>query len=439
MKRFKQLPLSEKIPIVLLLVIFGGIVLHAPISVGLSVLFPDFVFIIKSWKEILMLIATILLAITLRRKWGTKPLKVPRSPLFLLIVGYIDLHLLSFIIFGAGQSITSMLAGLLIDLRYIGFFVLIYIVLRMYPWLRRSSLQVGLIGALVVVIFGLLQVFVLPADFLKYIGYSTDTIVPYLTVDQNSVFIRISSTLRGPNPLGAYVGIMLTLLVAFWLKGNHAALKRPIPIVAILGIGGLTALWFSYSRTALIAAVVGIGVVLGATVARRLPKWGWVALVIVAGALIGGLAASRGTSFVSNVLLHENTTGGSAVSSNDGHVESLQDGLGRLLVQPFGAGVGSTGSASLYGSSPLIIENQYLFIAHEVGWLGLIVFVAIFVIVLKKLWQRRADWLALGVFASGIGMALIGLLLPVWVDDTVAIIWWGLAGLALARGIEVKK
>jgi hypothetical protein len=27
---------------------------------------------------------------------------------------------------------------------------------------------------------------------------------------------------------------------------------------------------------------------------------------------------------------------------------------------------------------------------------------------------------------------MIGLLLPVWADDTVAIIWWGLAGLALA-------
>ncbi|HRQ98131.1 MAG TPA: hypothetical protein PK265_02290, partial [Candidatus Saccharibacteria bacterium] len=80
---------------------------------------------------------------------------------------------------------------------------------------------------------------------------------------------------------------------------------------------------------------------------------------------------------------------------------------------------------------PLIIENQYLFIAHEVGWLGLILFVSIYVAVLMKLWDRRKNYLALGVFASGIGLALIGLLLPVWVDDTTAIIWWGLAAIAL--------
>jgi hypothetical protein len=50
-----------------------------------------------------------------------------------------------------------------------------------------------------------------------------------------------------------------------------------------------------------------------------------------------------------------------------------------------------------------------------------------------RLWQRRTDWLALGLFSSGIGLALIGLLLPVWVDDTVSIVWWGLAAVAIAK------
>jgi hypothetical protein len=36
--------------------------------------------------------------------------------------------------------------------------------------------------------------------------------------------------------------------------------------------------------------------------------------------------------------------------------------------------------------------------------------------------------------ASGIGLALIGLLLPVWVDDTVSIVWWGLAAIATGGG-----
>jgi hypothetical protein len=48
-----------------------------------------------------------------------------------------------------------------------------------------------------------------------------------------------------------------------------------------------------------------------------------------------------------------------------------------------------------------------------------------------KLMETANDWLALGVFASGIGLAIVGIFLPVWTDDTVSIIWWGLAALAL--------
>jgi hypothetical protein len=93
----------------------------------------------------------------------------------------------------------------------------------------------------------------------------------------------------------------------------------------------------------------------------------------------------------------------------------------------------------LHGDAPIIIENQYLFIAHEVGWLGLALFIVFFGMILWRLWQGRQDWLSLGVFASGIGMALIGLLLPVWADDTVGIIWWGLAAIALAKGVNYDR
>jgi hypothetical protein len=162
----------------------------------------------------------------------------------------------------------------------------------------------------------------------------------------------------------------------------------------------------------------------------------WIGLSIATLAVIAGLIAGQNSTFVSNVVLHEDPTEGNSINSNDGHFASVQDGFTRMIRQPFGAGIGSTGSASLHGDSPTIIENQYLFIAHEAGWLGLGVFIVLFMMVLWRLWQGRQDWLCLGVFASGIGLALIGLLLPVWVDDTVAIIWWGLAAIALARGVN---
>jgi hypothetical protein len=137
---------------------------------------------------------------------------------------------------------------------------------------------------------------------------------------------------------------------------------------------------------------------------------------------------------VKNVVFHNNPTTGAAVDSNADHVTSLVDGVRLAASQPMGAGVGTTGSASLFGGGPLIIENQYLMIAHEVGWLGLGLFLAIYIVFLKRVWRERQDWFALGIWASGIGLGIIGLLLPVWADDTIAIVWWGLAAVVLAQG-----
>lgn len=432
-----KLELLDKLFVGILLVIFGGIVLHAPLSVGLQSLFPAAELLVKSWKEILMILAGLLVVVTVTRR---KQWEILRSPLVLLIGLYAALHLVLIPAFPSEAA--SVIAGLMIDLRYLFFFVLVYVAIRMYPQLRRAFVGTFVAGALIVVSFAILQVTVLPHDILKYIGYSETTIMPFLTVDQNMDFVRISSTLRGPNPLGAFALIVLTLLTAFWFRGNHRQFKHPMFVLAVLGVGGLVALWASYSRSALIAALVAIGLVGLIVAGRKLSKLAWLGLAVGVLALGGVLFAARGTEYVSNVILHENIHEGGDVNSNEGHVDSLSDGVTRMLRQPLGGGIGSTGSASLYTDSPLIIENQYLFIAHEVGWIGLVLFLMIFWRVLKELWARRTDWLGLGVFASGIGLALIGLLLPVWVDDTVSIIWWGLAAVVIGgtygRAIDKK-
>lgn len=413
----------------LLVAVFGGIVLHAPLSVGLSSLFPEYEMGIKAWKEILLLVSTALAAGLLIKRGK---LSIIKEPLMIGIGIYALIHIVTLV--ALYQGLAASVAGLMIDLRYILFFALVYIALRLYPQYKKLFIGVGIGGALLVVTFALLQVFVLPIDVLKYIGYNVGSIMPYLTVDQNHDFIRINSTLRGPNPLGAYAVIVLAAVVA-WLAMKNTALKpRSALCVAILLVGSIVALWASYSRSALIAAGVAILIVL---VALTFKPYKYLVLAIGAGLMIAigaGLVIGRETDFVSNVILHEDPGEGNEVNSNDGHVDSLQDGTLLALRQPFGAGVGSTGSASLYGESPVTIENQYLFIAHEVGWLGLVLFLLLFIGVLNRLWQQRTRWLGLSVFASGIGLACIGIFLPVWVDDTVAIIWWGLAGIVLAGG-----
>jgi hypothetical protein len=421
-----RLTLIDKLFIGLLLVIFGGIVLHAPLIVGFGSLFPSLELVIKSWKEILMIVAVLLVIVIMARR---KQWRLLRHPIIFLIGGYVALHLVLTPYAWSGTE--PVLAGLLIDLRYVAYFVLVYLAVQLYPGLRRPFIGIFVAGALVVAVFSLLQVTVLPKETLEVIGYNESTIQPYLLLDQNPEYVRINGTMRGPNSLGAYAVIVLALLAAFWLIGRKVLDKGPALMAAVIGTGSLVALWFSYSRSALIAFFAAVGVVGVIALGKKIPRWLWIVagiIVIVAGV---GLYAARDSSFVANVILHDNPGTGAEVTSNQGHADSLEDGVTRMIQQPLGGGIGSTGSASLFGDSPLIIENQYLFIAHEVGWLGLGLFLVIFWKILSGLWLRRADWLSLGVLASGIGIALIAILLPIWADDTVAIIWWGLAALAL--------
>lgn len=426
----------EKSFIGILLVIFAGIVVHAPLSVWLGTTFPDQSLLIKSWKEILLIVSVILAAIIITRRnmWR----QIVRDRIDQLIVAYIVLHLIMVVVLY--QGVLAGMAGLAIDLRYVVFFGLTYVAIKLFPQYKRHFLWTAIIGACVVVGFATLQLF-LPVDILSHIGYSKETIMPYLTVDKNPDFIRVNSTLRGPNPLGAYVVIVLGLVAAAIMRRKLDLHDRKVQVLmSIFTICSSIALWISYSRSALVAALVAVSLVLFVTIARRVSRKTWIIGCLIMGAMTGALIVGRDSNFVSNVLLHENKNGGSSISSNEQHAASLAYGVDRLIHQPFGAGVGSTGSASVYSDSQVIIENQYLFVAHETGWLGIILFTLIFCIILYRLWRNRQDWLSLGVFATGVSLGLIGLLQPVWVDDTVSIVWWGLAAIALAgKGIDERK
>jgi hypothetical protein len=414
----------------LLLVILAFIVVHAPLTVFVGTRVPALAEIIKSWKEWLLLLALVgvLIETTRLKQW---PL-FTRDAVCWLALGYAALHIGA--LAWTHTTAAAVVAGLAIDLRYILYFVLVYMFVRLHPAYRRSFGKIALVGAGIVLGFAALQL-VLPHDALKYLGYSYDTIAPYMTVDKNPDYIRINSTLRGPNPLGAYAVGALAGAAAYiasrrinWQRGKERF------AVGAFAVAAIVALWNSYSRSALVAGLIAVGLVFVVRYGKRPSKRVWYALAV--GTLVLAVlgAAVRDTSFVHNVILHDNPATGANVDSNAGHLASVQHGVERMLSEPMGLGVGTTGSASLLGSQPTIIENQYLMIAHEVGWAGLALFMALYTVIIQRLWRLRSTWYGLAAWASGIGLALIGILLPVWADDTVSIVWWGLAGMILAKG-----
>ncbi len=411
--------------------VFGLVVFHAPLSVYFGQYAPPL--LVKSWKEILLLLLIPLVALVVWRLGALTQLAQDR--LLQLVVAYALLHVTLLLAFNTTAS--QKLAGLAIDLRYLLFFVLVFVVVGLQPNLRNLFLRVGTWAAGFSFGFAALQIFILPPDILKHIGYSKETIAPYLTVDKNSDFIRINGSLRGPNPLGAYAMVALTIVAAFCTRSRTFFSKYKqdfFVVVAVL----LAVLWASYSRSAWAGLVISLSVFCFIRFGRYLRLVHWIVVAATVIFLIGSIFIARDSYFVQNVILHSNPTESESFNSNEAHAVSLKDGLARFARQPLGDGIGSTGSASLFGDRPLVVENQYLFVAHEAGWLGLGLYATVIGLVLRRLYKNRSDWLSLGVFASGIGLVCIGFIQPVFVDDTVSLVWWGVAAIALGASQQRK-
>lgn len=299
-----------------------------------------------------------------------------KSHLTWLIVGFAILQVLVGLAERAvGRvSLQALAYGWLVDMRFILFFLLVATVTARYDWLRQHWQQVLLLPAFGVVVFGLCQVTILPPNFLEHVGYSHATIDPYETINHNEHYVRILATLRGSNPLGAYLVIVLTALMVLFLKSTG----RRQWVYGGFGLSAIVVLFFSYSRSAWIGALISLGIVLWV----RLKNWqikhwliiGTTALMVL---LLGGLIALHNNSGLDNVFLHTEDAATSP-SSNAGHARALQEGMRDIVQEPLGRGPGTAGPASVYNYGQVrIAENFFIQIGQEVGWFGLALFLLI--------------------------------------------------------------
>jgi len=318
--------------------------------------------------------------------------------------------------------------GLIVDLRFPAFFLVTWAAALRTGRLRASWQRLVLWPAVVVVAFGLLQALVLPYDFLAHFGYGPKTIPAYETINSNIHYLRIASTLRGANPLGAYLVVPISVLTVLIARG-----QRKLPYLLLLA-GALGALYFSFSRSAWFAAALSVGLAVLLSQRSRGVQLRLLSLaalvVIVTGSLL--LVLHNNVRF-QNIAFHTQAHSAVATTSDEGHAAALRGGLRDVAHNPFGAGPGSAGPASIYNNHPArIAENFYVQVGQETGWLGLLLFLMINAGVGYLLWLRRTDPLALSLFVSLIGLTFINLLSHAWADDTLAYVWWGLAGIAMA-------
>lgn len=392
---------------------------------------------LRLWKEVLLVIcaAAALFLIVSDHKIRSHTLS---RRLVWLILGYMGLSIIWGVISLTGNEVTlkALGYGLIVNLRFLAFFLITWAVALRLARLRVAWQWIVLWPAAIVIIFGLLQAFVLPTNFLNNFGYhEAATIAPYETVNNNPEYIRVASTLRGANPLGAYLLIPISLFCILILRGKRQKLYGAALAAALI------LQFFTYSRSALIGSLLAIGtiVVLSVRSAQGRKVMAYSAAGLVTVLAVMALVWHDNPRF-QNIVFHTEDNSQVARSSNDDRENALRSGLSEIGREPLGEGPGTAGPASVYNDNKTkIAENYYVQIAQETGWLGLGLFLLITAGVGYLLWLRRDHPLALSLFASLVGLTFINLLSHAWTDDTLAYIWWGLAGIAMAPGLSKEE
>jgi len=322
--------------------------------------------------------------------------------------------------------------GLIIDTRPVLFLLVSFIAARSYKSNKQIPLYI-IIPAVAVITFGLLQ-FLLPSDFLRHFGYSSDTLRAFQTVDNKPDLVRLQSTLRGPNPLGAYLVFAGLIALSYkFLKKSHRYLFFGSLAVVLFG---------TYSRSAWLGGLAGVFTYVllrtqGSGQRRKL----YLACGVLLVTFSLGILALRNNDFVQNVFFHTNEQSTSLVSSNTARFEGLNSGLKEAYSQPFGKGVGAAGPASAHNTKrpAHINENYFLQIAEEAGWIGLVLFLSFLGVLAVLLYKRRRESLACALFAVLIATAIINMVSHAWADDTLAYLLFGTIGLFLAKENSTKS
>lgn len=308
--------------------------------------------------------------------------------------------------------------------------------------LLKKTLRFALVSGAVVAIFGIVQYLVLPNNALSHLGYSrANGTPPAFFIDEKPDLERSMSTLKDPNSLGSYMLIIIALSLAFSLCATRKLKKLYISVLLL----SLACLWFSFSRGALIGLVATVACLLALepTSFEYLKKYRNRILLSLAALLciatLSGLAL-RNSYLVKNVIFHADEQ---TVLENPNQLRArfFKESISRIAHNPLGSGPGTAGLTSIRNQTQgtILNENYYLQIAEEVGWLGIIIFVAILFTVIKKLLGLRHLPAGRALLASLAGLLITSLLIHTWSNETIAYTWWGLAGLFLRTKKSLRR
>lgn len=415
--------------------------MYMPFHVFITQWLSTFTGAISAWKiakDILTALVT-MFAICLVIKQG----KTNRTFKWLLglTVIYAILHATLWVIHSDIYRQSAIL-GFTYNLRVPSFLIIGYSAALLRPDLfaRDAITKVVIAVGTVVAGLGVLQYF-LPSDILTHFGYSVARgVKPNFFIDDNPAFPRVMSTLRDPNSLGAYLIVPMTLLVSRVF--SNATMRARLGYI-VAWLTQFAALWLTFSRSALAAAGLSIGLFLAMRFwheALYFTRKYWVVLVALVIIGLGGLYAARNSYFEKSIISHRTGAPKAQYDSNGFHWFFVKRGLEGIVRNPVGHGPGTAGLASIQNpNGSFLTENYYVQVGYEVGVIGLTIFVAINIYVYKMMFAKRTQELPAVLLASFWAYLVMNMLLHTWSNEAVACQWWILAGIAIALPVAAKK
>lgn len=388
------------------------------------------------WKEgILVVLLLKALHLTFKRR------QAPRMTLLdLLIICYVTLTLL-YIFFPSSVGNVTLLQKVFGARTDMSFLLPIFLARGLGVTRRQVQILLGItivVSLLVagVAIFqvaapGLSNAAFEYAGYSKYVGFQTGSEEGAFAVRQREVsglrLTRAASLLLGDLALSFYqlMTVPLALALLLVLPGLKAKILGNLYLLLMLGI-----LSFTVTRSAIIAGIVACGVII--LWRRRVSLI--VLIVVEIAVLLAGLAFYMELTPDRLVDLFSPEE-----SSSRGHLEAWRGGWELLKEDPWGGGLGTSGTNAQRFGSGFTPESWYFQIANEMGFGQALLFVAITaVFALVCFWryeQLNDPWLkalSLGMGGGVIGFAAVGLVLHAWEALALAMLFWFLGGIVLA-------
>lgn len=254
------------------------------------------------------------------------------------------------------------------------------------------------------------------------------SVVAYEALGDGTV-TRVGSWTLSPLTLAFCLVTPLAIGVRRLISGQRGGLV----LIATAATG--VALLSTHTRSAILAGLIAIVLVLALSLTGRQRR----ATEVLLGFLLVAVCAAP---YLPQSSIYERFLGAAngTEESAQTHQERTSSAWNQTLDSPLGFGLGSNpGTGAQYETDNYVTaENAYLQVSLELGWLAAVLFILMTVALIWDLFSLARSWpgsSALAAAGAGLGLAVGGFFLHVWVGFQTAMLFWGFAGAAGARAL----